>query len=386
MAGMRCCLGLVLFLWHSVVWADLLQVGPGKAFTVPSEAAASARDGDIVEIDAAGSYEGDVAVWTQSNLTLRGVNGRPHIRGTGRHAEGKALWVIKGDNTTVENIEFSGAVVPDRNGAGIRHEGRGLVIRHSYFHHNENGILSSSDPASQILIEHSEFSHNGRGDGLTHNIYIGRIKRFTLRYSYIHHANVGHNIKSRAGETWLVNNRIMDEKAGNSSYAVDLPNGGRSFVIGNVIQQGRGTENWTIVSYGAEGLRNPDNRLWMLNNTVVNDRHSGVFVRTAGGSEAWLFNNLFVGAGKLLQGHAVRGGNVGPLRRAGLMDRARYDYRLSPASPAVDAGLSAQELERRGIDAGLLPQFEYVHVAGKRQRDYVGPVDAGAHELRAAGL
>ncbi len=382
MSGMRFFLGVACFLDLPVSWAGLLQVGPGKEFAVPSVAAEFARDGDIVEIDASGSYDGDVAVWTQNDLTLRGVNGRPHIRGTGRHAEGKGLWVIKGNNTIVENIEFSGAVVPDRNGAGIRHEGQGLVVRHSYFHHNENGILTSSGPESRILVEYSEFSHNGYGDGWSHNLYIGRVGKFTLRYSYIHHAKVGHNIKSRARETWIVNNRIMDEKEGNSSYAIDIPNGGTSFIIGNVIQQGRRAENRIIVSYGAEGLRNPASRLWMVNNTVVNERHGGFFLRVANNAEAWLFNNLFVGSGRLLQGNAVKAGNIGPLRDAGLVERARYDYRLKTTSPAIDAGLSARELKRWGGALDLLPRFEYIHLANKRQRKYTGPVDVGAYELR----
>jgi len=29
-------------------------------------------------------------------------------------------------------------------------------------------------------------------------------------------------------------NRIMDEADGNSSYAVDIPNGGRAYLIGNL--------------------------------------------------------------------------------------------------------------------------------------------------------
>jgi hypothetical protein len=112
---------------HLAAPVRLLQVGPGKEFAKPSEAAAIAQDGDIIEIDA-GVYPGDVAKWWANNLTIRGVGGYAHLRADGQHAEGKAIWVIKGDNTTIEWIEFSGATVPDQNGAGIRQEGDNLTI------------------------------------------------------------------------------------------------------------------------------------------------------------------------------------------------------------------------------------------------------------------
>ena len=179
-----------------------------------------------------------MAVWTQSNLTIRGVGGRPHLDAAGAVAEGKGIWVIKGHHTTIENIEFSGAAVEDGNGAAIRQEGRGLTVRHCYFHHSQEGILTGADPDSEILIEYSEFSHHGFHDGKSHNMYIGAVKKFTIRFSYVHHAQVGHNVKSRARETLVLYNRIMDEADGNSSYAVDIPNGGRAYLIGNLIQHG----------------------------------------------------------------------------------------------------------------------------------------------------
>ena len=97
--------------------------------------------GDTIEIDA-DVYEGDVAIWYQDNLTIRGVGGgRAHLKANGNNAEGKGIWVIKGNNTVVENIEFSESTVPDENGAGIRQEGAGLTVRNCSFHDNENGIL-----------------------------------------------------------------------------------------------------------------------------------------------------------------------------------------------------------------------------------------------------
>ena len=152
---------------------------------MPSEAAIVAKDGDNIQIDA-GIYRRDVAVWRQNNLFIYGDGGFAHMKVDGVSAEDKAIWVIKGNNTKIANIEFSGAKVRDKNGAGIRQEGINLTVLGCYFHDNENGILAGKNPNSEIAIERSEFAYNGAGDGLSHNIYIGRIRRFTLKFCYVH--------------------------------------------------------------------------------------------------------------------------------------------------------------------------------------------------------
>lgn len=117
-----CCLALAALCPHTraAAWeqksgtgggTEVLFVGPGRELTRPSQAARIARDGAVVEI-AAGEYEGDVAVWRQNDLVLRGVCRRPHLRAGGRSAEGKAIWVIRGDLVAVENPGFSGRVCP----------------------------------------------------------------------------------------------------------------------------------------------------------------------------------------------------------------------------------------------------------------------------------
>ncbi|MCI0552724.1 MAG: right-handed parallel beta-helix repeat-containing protein, partial [Anaerolineae bacterium] len=277
-----------------------IRVGPGWAYSTPSAAAAVAKDGDIVEI-LAGTYSADVAVWVQNNLTIRGVHGRAHLLAGGKSAEGKGIWVIKGNQTKIENIEFSGAAVSDGNGAGIRQEGAGLTLRGCYFHDNENGILAGENLSSDIVIENTEFANNGNGDGSTHNLYIGKVRSFTLRFSYSHHAKSGHNVKTRANVNYILYNRIMDEQDGTSSYAVDIPNGGTAYLIGNLLQQGPETENYHVVSYGSEGLSYSKNEIYVVNNTFVNDRHDGVFVRVqSGAAPVEIINNIFYGPGTTL--------------------------------------------------------------------------------------
>src|SRR3954451_21603220 len=93
------------------------HVGPDRRLATPSAAAAVARDGDTVLIDA-GTYVGDVATWTQDDLMLRGVGGRAHLQADGVSAQRKAIWVIDGDRTTVDRVELSGATGADGNGSG----------------------------------------------------------------------------------------------------------------------------------------------------------------------------------------------------------------------------------------------------------------------------
>src|SRR5690606_12375597 len=105
---------------------------------------------------------------------------------------------------------------------------------------------------------YSEFADNvvdyEATGSLGHNIYVGEARNFTLRGSYVHGASFGHNVKTRALHSYIMYNRIMDGE-GNSSYLIDLTNGGDAYVIGNVMQQSAITDNWTMVAYATEGGR-----------------------------------------------------------------------------------------------------------------------------------
>jgi hypothetical protein len=355
----------------------VLRVGPAQELKTPSAAAKVARNDDVVEIEA-GTYAGDAAVWRAQRLTIRGVGGRAHLRADGAEAEGKGIWVVKGNDTTIEGIEFSGAKVSDENGAGIRLEGANLTVRDCYFHDNENGILTGANAASDVLVEHSEFAHNGAGDGLTHNLYIGKVRSFTLRFSYVHHAQAGHDVKSRAARNTVAYNRIMDESDGKSSYSVEFPNGGLAFLIGNLIEQGPQGENFTIVSYGTEGLQHPQNEFYMVNNTVVNDRpEGGRFVFVKAGSVAKIVNNVFSGPGDVLVGPGEQRSNV-TARKTDFVDAARFDYRLKPRAAAI--GHAVDPGSAHGV--ALRPAQEYVHKAQGRARVNSDKLDAGALAYR----
>src|SRR5690349_6585380 len=85
---------LITLLFSGLTSAGILSVGPGKTFSTPCRAFASAADGDVIEIDASGSYNGDARGIYANNLTIRGVNGRPRINADGAYAAGKGTWVV----------------------------------------------------------------------------------------------------------------------------------------------------------------------------------------------------------------------------------------------------------------------------------------------------
>jgi spore coat protein U-like protein len=369
--------------------AVTLSVGPGKAFSAPCAAIAAARDGDTIEIEGGTTYKGDACKIPRNRLTIRGVNGRPRIDAAGKENGGKGTWVVTGNDVVVDNVEMLGAKVADQNGAALRLEGTNFTLRNSFLHDNENGILSNRNENSDILIEYTEFGHNGfGGDGQTHNLYIGKVKSLTFRYSYSHDANVGHNLKSRAMTNTIVYSRFSStdpgEKGstapGQPSYEIDLPNAGTSYVIGNVIQQPAANQNPAIVAYGEEGATNPAQDLYFVNNTVVNDFAGGTFLFVSGkvSTPALIQNNIFVGNGTLCsQAAAVLKNNYRAFA-AGTVDHSTASLRRFASALVIDAG---GDPGKSASGVALAPTGQYKDVAAGEDRPVAGALDVGAYEV-----
>lgn len=366
--------------------ATVWPVGAGKTYLKPSQVSNLVQDGDTVRIDA-GTYVGDVAFWKANNLLLQGEGGMAHLDADGKSAGQKAIWVIQGNDITVEGIAFSHCTVPDKNGAGIRQEGVNLTVRHCSFHHNEMGILAGDKPGSTILVEHSEFGWNGYGDGYSHNIYINHVDRFIFRHNYSHDSRIGHLVKSRAHETFVLYNRLESEPGSGVSYEIDIPNGGPAYLIGNQVFQPVDGQNSGLVAYGMEGLSNPGPHVChAVNNTLVNAKNVGRFFTL--NASTGLFrarNNLMAGGGVFMNGPVTLSDTLANLLiaspdQAGFVDWAAMDLHLLPSSPAIDQGVDPGEAN--GIP--LWPAYEYVHPADFDARPLHGALDIGAYEGPAA--
>jgi hypothetical protein len=379
------CLVAVLFLLIPIAPAATLRVGLGKPCARPSQAIQAARDGDTIEIDTA-VYPGDVATIRANRLTIRGVgSSRAKLPAHGKDAGGKAIWVIAGSDLTVENIEFSGARVRDRNGAGLRPEGKNLIVRHCRFYDCENGILGGN---GEMLIEHCEFEHCGPvPQPATHSLYIGeRCTKLVFRYNYSTDVIQGHLIKSRAKESWLFYNRLTDEK-GSGSAVADFPNGGVVILVGNLLHKGARGNNSRVLAYGMEGIKHQRNALCVVNNTMVYEhRHtSAFFVRVEKASKDFvpvIRNNLCVGKVPLTNwAQAEVAGNLlfKAVAEAGLANPAKYDYHLLAGSPCIGTGVAAGKFG----DVGLAPTEQYVHPCKGEPRPATGSLDVGAYQSGA---
>lgn len=230
------------------------RVAPGDSFAA---ALRQARDGDTVEL-LAGTHRAQAAVIEQRRLRLRGIGGPVLLQADGAHAEGKALWVMRGGDVRIEGLTFRGVRVRDGNGAGIRFERGRLVLRDCGFFDNQMGLLAGNEADAELDIEGCRFGDAPvvpANAGFTHLLYAGRIARLRLARSRFHGGRHGHLVKSRAAVHEVLGNWLGDARAGSgvASYELEFPNGGRARVQGNVLLQGAHSGNRTLLSFGAEG-------------------------------------------------------------------------------------------------------------------------------------
>ncbi|MBL8395740.1 MAG: hypothetical protein JNK99_13500 [Candidatus Accumulibacter sp.] len=337
-----------------------IVVGAQESVRSISEAARLARDGDTIQIRP-GEYRQQAVVWTQGNLTIRGVGQRPVLVADGDSAEGKALWVVRNAEMSIENLEFRGTRVPSGNGAGIRFERGHLRVVRCAFFDNEMGILTGNAADTVLEVEDSEFGAAPRHAGMLHHLlYAGTIARLSVRGSRFQQGYRGHLIKSRARESSILYNLIVDGTGGAASYELEFPNGGLAWVIGNVIGQSATTDNPDLISYGAEGQHWPDNALYLAHNTLLDGAADGRwlhvwFDRLPLGTEVWAINNLLVGRGSFVpQGPGRHDGNE-VVERTALLDTEGSRFALPRNSPL--RGQARPPGDVRGQN--LRPQAEF---------------------------
>ena len=375
------------------VQAATLVVAPGQSL---GKALAQAVDGDTIALQA-GEHRGQVAVITHRRLTLRGINGtggaggaggRPVLHAGGQSAEGKAILVVRGGDIRIENIEFRGARVADRNGAGIRFEKGRLLVKHCAFFDNENGLLTANFGDAELTVEDSEFAQAPAHTPLPHLIYVGRIARFTLTGSRVRGGQDGHLVKTRAAENHIRYNQLVDGAGGRASYALDIANGGVAFVVGNVLGHGAARTNPVLMSYGSEGDGGRDgaagreHALFMVNNTLLNEALlPGIFLRVhadklAAPVQTLYVNNLSVGlgAGELGLANITQGNFSAPA--AVLLDMAAGLYALKPDSLLRHRGTAP------GTARGVLlaPQAQFMPPVGTQGVGAVTRWSPGAYQ------
>ncbi len=376
----------------SAVYAATLSVGPDQPYATLAAAVSASSPGDVIDVHS-GHYLNDTVALPHGDLVIRGVGPtRPVFQVTEPVSNRKGIIAIPvgAGPVTIEGLHLEGAFISDAdgaNGAGIRMQGSGLTVRDCVFTDNQMGLLAGGTDGFFVDVEGSEFDSNGRdGSGYEHNVYIGTDQCASFRFvgNYSHHARTGHNLKSRCQSNVILYNRIMDEDSGTSSYIIDIPEGGHTVIVGNLLQQGPMAENSSaIVSYGAEGT-NDDMTLLVAHNTIVNDKPTDAtfHVRASRAAHVELWNNLFIGRGSPLQVADIDAdvSDQGSLQledAAVLTDRAGFDYRLISGSAPHDAGAL---IESSWTEA-LVPTRQYVHPLSTEHRWDDGLPDVGAYGL-----
>jgi hypothetical protein len=382
-----------LFLYTSTN-ATIWVVDPMGTYPTPNSVKNLVASGDTVHIKAALYKNHPQVIFRADNLLIQGIEGRPRLEGgatLAANSNGKALLVIKGKNCHIDNIEFANAKVPDNNGAGIRQEACDLLVTYCYFTGNEMGILGGNYDYCKVTIEHCSFTNNGnsKNPGFQHNIYINHIDTLLFQYNYTYDAVAeGQELKSRARNNIIQYNYIANFSS-NDSRNIDLPNGGTSLIMGNIIEQGENSVNSNLVGYGLEGLSNSGTHdLWIVNNTFVNRKSKGSFVHVKDGTEKlFMKNNILVGpkTGGLILGTPLSldsGSNwiSDDVSSAKFVLSSSAKYNLGKNSPCVDAGAALTKLVN---DRSLIPTLQYIDSVQYNKRHKDGMIDIGAYEYKS---
>jgi preprotein translocase subunit YajC len=349
--------------------AATFVIGPERQPATFAETLDKAQDGDEIVL-LSGTYKGVTAVIEQKKLTIRGQGKtRPVILFDSKLASGRALFIVKGGDVRLENLEFRGARAADGDGAGVLFEkGRLEVVRCAFFG-NEHGLVTGNVREAELTVLESEFAHAPREvGGLNHLLYVGAIASFTLTGSRLHNGFEGHLLKTRARENHILYNMIRDGSEGQASYEVDFPSGGRATLIGNVIGQSPRSQNPVLISYGAEGKLWEENSLVLSHNTLISEGWRPAWFlrvhrdRVAGMGEVLALNNLIVGSGIFELGASGRFAGNRPATLGMLADVVTGAFELPPDS--IWRGRVPDPRKEFGRD--LAPQAEFEWPAGVR--------------------
>lgn len=218
--------------------AAIYLVGPDEALNAPSQAARVVKSGDTVLIKPKPGGYYDCAIWRADDLTIEGIG--DDVRLTDMTCQGKAIFITVGNRIIIRNLTFARARVPDRNGAGIRAEGKDLRVEHSRFVNNESAILATNSARSHITLKDSQFTGNG-GCGpnrCSDAIAVGHIAELSVSDCDISGTRGGDAIRSLAEQTMLISNHIEDGQGGTAAFLVELPSGGSLDMRQNVLERG----------------------------------------------------------------------------------------------------------------------------------------------------
>lgn len=418
-------IALTLATTAPVVFAATYEVGPNKQYKSLKDVASRLQPGDVVELEGNATYAGDIRLTRSGTpdkkITIRGIpvsGKRPVLSG------GTNTLEIQANHYVVENVEITKG-----SNRCYFHHGHDITLRAVSIHDcPSHGILGAVEDSGSLTVEYSEVYNCGDGDR-RHPIYMDTDQRaypgsvFRLQHSYIHNANGGHNVKSRAERNEIYYNWIE----GALYHELELigpdgSDGGKredSDVVGNVLRK---TNNFWVVRFGGDGTGDTNGRYRFVNNTVIlQSGSSGVFRLFDGIESLEAHNNVFYapsgstfrvledGSAKWKHGkQIIAGSNNWVLSSArqvpsqwtgtitgtdpGFTSLANFNLTPTASSPLVNAGATNLQgpsgypfPNPLAVPQFLPPAHKVEAVGTAKARPVSGRIDIGAYEFVAPG-
>lgn len=239
---------------------DCFSIGATKYQTLASALSALA-DGQTLDIKP-GHYRDDCGGSGASNITIRCVGGKAFFYKT---FGGKSVLNLEGNNVVVQGICGIGCTNADSNGGVIRFEGDTITVDDMEADLCEIPYLSGlNHPNSVETFNRPKIRRcEGRSPqgGIGHGLYFGKCAEARIVGPDIDGTMLGHLVKSRAAKLVVDGGRLVEGPR--TSRVLDVCLGGVVELKGRLyIEQGRETDNFDIIGYGAEcpsvgGVRTP---------------------------------------------------------------------------------------------------------------------------------
>jgi hypothetical protein len=403
--------------------AATYEVGPGKPHANLQSVAPLLGPGDLVLVHA-GTYPGGVVLDRPGSgaqrIVVRGVPAggvRPRISGGTNTIE------VRANHYVLEGLEITGGSF-----RCLYHHAHDVVARDLVIHGcPKHGLLGADDDSGSLTLEHSEVYDCG-GSTFDHCIYMATDEVtyprsvFRLQYSFVHSANGGNAVKSRAQRNEIYFNWIEGALYHELELIGPDPAGGNALpgvredsdVVGNVLRK---ANTFSVVRFGGDGTGASEGRYRFAFNTVLTRPGGGAVFRLFDPLESVeMHGNVFYGDGgasvNLLReveavwvaGRRVVGGDRNWVSTGSLNVPPEWTGTMSGTAPGF-ANLAALDL-RPALGAairnagpastssppghpfpsplhppiGTPPQHAFVPPGAAIVRPADGPLDAGAFE------
>ncbi|MGK2287003.1 hypothetical protein [Pedomonas sp. V897] len=273
-------------------WGRPMMVGPGETYVSLADAARAARPGTTVRLTP-GIYR-ECAVWTAHHLTIQAEPNTARVEGP--LCEGRAQFILRGNDITIDGVDFAGARGTDATAAAVRIEGRSATVRRATFRANSRGVLAVPRAGSIVRIENTSFEGGAPGPAPVQVEALG-IARLSIDAAHFLAPQGGVAVRSAARTTEITSSTIEDGSAA-SRLLVEIA-GANAVVRGNRFRKtmARPGAATTAIILTTPRDAQPGQQVFIVNNSIRNDTAASLtFVRNLGPAPAQVMGNVFSGA------------------------------------------------------------------------------------------